>query len=158
MMIDHDELRGHTLDNVTRMIEGWRKPTIVWPEETTFVPSTPLSLHSPHTRTVKARLPNGDWYDLLTDSTDRDPRNGAPPPVLYSFLVDVETGDVWAHPRIANMALGRGAERCSIGRTSEETDREVWHGVGLGLAYRYKVGTLGRRLREITRTEIEGYE
>lgn len=157
MMIDFEELQGEAAEQAWSVIKAWsNQPVVAWPEGTEI--SEPHQARHWVSRTCIARLPNGHWYELLLDRDDRpDPREV--PPVIYAYMVDPRTGDVYAYPRIANMSYGMGAERIMTlpPPSDEEEALHVSRGAGFGLERRYKIGTLARVLRERTRTVTDGW-
>jgi hypothetical protein len=146
-----DQVQGEAFVELQRVFLAWKRPEPQWPAGTTF--TEPRKERQWSSLTSWAILP-GVRYELLLDHLRHDePDPREVPPVLWSLIAS-PAGEVFAHPRIAQMSVTFDLEHHPV---SEDRKLAAYAGVPLGLERRYRIGRLYRALHEETRVVSEGW-
>ena len=164
MRVDISELLGDAHSDAMAVVDSWRKPQPAWPEGTTiervwssYFNDGPSRLigHPGRSRYHLVTMPGGVQLITLTQ-TGRSPpdedqpwADGNAPHLAFSYMVETRSGEVTAHPRVCNMSNRKAPG--SVG--------DAWAEMLslLGLPDAFIIGSIGRRLQPVTRTETEGW-
>jgi hypothetical protein len=150
--LSEDEIHGDALAELRDLVTLWKGPPVSWPPGTEF--TAPRKARQWSSLTSWAIVPSGVRYELLVgDLREGEPDPREVPPVVWDITVS-PAGDVFAHPRIAQMHITFDPPH----PVDEARKLDAYAGVPLGLVRRpYHVGRLSRGLRQETRVVSEGW-
>lgn len=149
------------------IVDAWSKPTNPpWPAGTIIVERKNShfdrdwvcgTVTAGFSRFHLVTLPNGGELIAMTslgrlggpDDHDKPWFDAAAPHVAWSFLVSLDTGVVWAFPRVCQMAIRRSK--------LDRGDNHDWIIPEIGLKDSYEIGKLSRPLLARTHVEVDGY-